>query len=324
MASRTLHTAVQFDLFTALSGCALTAEQIRKKLDLHPRAVPDFTDALVALGLLSRAGTGPKALYSNTLESATFLDRNSPKYRAGIINHFGLRSYGFWNNLPEALRTGKQQNESQKWNDMFNVLYECEEVTERFVESMISINASSHENFAALFDFKPYKTLADLGGSSGTLCCEVAKANPHMTCTSFDLPPLLNIARRTVQKHGMSDRVTCVAGDFFKDDIPRADIIVTAMVLFTNSQERRKFLMRKAYDALPSGGAFVAIEMLIDDERRERVLALMMSLNMLIEFGDATDYSGKDFEECATEIGFVNVVITEIADYIYMAVAYKP
>jgi hypothetical protein len=56
-------------------------------------------------------------------------------------------------------------------------------------------------------------------------------------------------------------------------------------------------LIRSAYDALPPGGALVAIEALIDGAHRENVQGLLMSLNMLIEFGDAFDYSGADFRQ---------------------------
>ena len=45
------------------------------------------------------------------------------------------------------------------------------------------------------------------------------------------------------------------------------------------------------------------IQALIDDERRENLFGLLMSLNMLIEFGEAFDYSGADFRYCR-ETGF--------------------
>ena len=60
-------------------------------------------------------------------------------------------------------------------------------------------------------------------------------------------------------------------------------------------------LIRAVYDALPPGGAFIAVEALIDNARRENVFGLLMSLNMLIEFGDAFDYSAADFEKCAAK-----------------------
>ena len=82
-------------------------------------------------------------------------------------------------------------------------------------------------------------------------------------------------------------------------------------------------LIRAAYDALPPGGALVAIEALIDDARRENVQGLLMSLNMLIEFGDAFDYSGADFRQWCGEVGFKHFEVIHLAGPSSAAVAYK-
>ena len=82
-------------------------------------------------------------------------------------------------------------------------------------------------------------------------------------------------------------------------------------------------LIRKAYEALSPGGAFVVIEALIDDARRENAFGLMMSLNMLIEFGDAFDYSGSDFAGWCREVGFRDVKIIPLTAPWGAAVAYK-
>ena len=59
----------------------------------------------------------------------------------------------------------------------------------------------------------------------------------------------------------------------------------------------------------PEGGAFIIIENLIDDARRENAFGLMMSRNMLIEFGDAFDFTGSDFAGWCREAGFKDVDI---------------
>ena len=80
---------------------------------------------------------------------------------------------------------------------------------------------------------------------------------------------------------------------------------------------------RAAYDALPPGGAFIAVEALIDNARRENVFGLLMSLNMLIEFGDAFDYSAADFEKWCREIGFKRFEVIPLAGPSSAAIAYK-
>src|SRR5204863_7540022 len=74
--SKVLLTAVTFDLFTTL-GQRLTGAEIGKKLELRPRGVADFLDALVAMKFLEREGDGADAKYFNTPATALYLDRNS-------------------------------------------------------------------------------------------------------------------------------------------------------------------------------------------------------------------------------------------------------
>ena len=122
--SKVLLTAVTFDLFTVLGQGRLTAVEIGKKLDLHPRGVSDFLDALVAMKFLEREGDGADAKYDNTPATALYLDRNSPRYIGGIPEMLNARLFKYWNDLPEALRTGKPQNETKHGGkNIFDELY---------------------------------------------------------------------------------------------------------------------------------------------------------------------------------------------------------
>jgi hypothetical protein len=323
-ASKTLLSAVELGLFTALAKRKMTGAEIAAALDLDARAVPDFPDALVALGFLQRSGDGPGALYANTPETALFLDRNSKGYIGGILEMANQRLYPFWADLTEALKTGAPQNETKHSGaPMFAKLYEAPERLAQFMDAMSGVSAANFKAFAHKFDFSNYKTLCDVGGATAQLSCFVAEANPHMRCVSFDLPQVLPIAISRIKQAGLSDRVTAVSGDFFADALPRADIVTMGMILHDWNLEKKKRLIGKAYEALPPGGAFVAIEALIDDQRRKNAFGLLMSLNMLIEFGDAFDYTGADFAGWCREAGFSRFDIIPLTGPSSAAVAYK-
>jgi precorrin-6B methylase 2 len=323
-ASKTLLSAIELKLFTALARSPMTAAEIARNLALNERAVPDFPDALVALGLLERTGNGPEARYANTPEGALFLDANSPAYVGGILEMANARLYRFWADLTEALKTGKPQNETKHSGEpMFAKLYEVPERLEQFMNAMSGISAGNFRAFAEKFDFSAYRTLCDVGGATGQLSCMVAAAQPHMSCTSFDLPNVVPIATRRIAQAGLSDRVKAVGGDFFADPLPSADVITMGMILHDWNLEKKKRLIAKAYEALPEGGAFVVIEALIDDERRKNAFGLLMSLNMLIEFGDAFDYTGADFAGWCREAGFRRFAVIPLAGPSSAAVAYK-
>jgi len=323
-ASKTLLSAVELGLFTELAKAPMTGAEIAERLGLGPRAVPDFPDALVALGFLERDGDGSKARYSNTPDSAAFLDRNSADYIGGILEMANARLYRFWADLTEALKTGEPQTEiKHSGESMFAKLYEVPERLEQFMNAMVGISAGNFKAFAHKFDFSKYTTLCDIGGATGQLSCIVAAGNPHMRCLSFDLPKVLPIATRRIEAVSLGDRVKAMAGDFFTDDLPKADVITMGMILHDWNLENKKMLIGKAYDALPEGGALVVIEALIDDARRENAFGLLMSLNMLIEFGDAFDYSAADFFGWCREAGFRKFEVIPLMGPSSAAVAYK-
>ncbi len=322
--AKTLLSAVELGLFSSLAEAPKTAEELRAALGLHPRAVPDFPDALVALGFLERDGDGPAARYRNTPDTATFLDKRSPAYMGAFLEMANARLYPFWGDLTEGLRTGRPQNELERTGtSMFEALYADPGRLAQFIEAMRAVSAPNFAAFAETFDFSDYHTLSDVGGASGQLSCLVAARHPHLRCTTLDLPAVVPIAQRHIAAAGLADRVTAAAIDFFADPIPPADVVTMGMILHDWNREKKLHLIRAAHDALPAGGAFVAIEHLIDDARRANAFGLLMSLNMLIEFGDAFDFTGADFAGWCRAVGFRETRVIPLTATASAAVAYK-
>ena len=322
--SKVLLTAVEFGLFTRLGGRRITGAELGAELNLHPRAIADFFDTLVALRFLGRVGDGPGSLYFNPPEAALYLDQASPRYVGGILVMLNARLFKYWHDLPEALRTGKPQNEVKHGQKgVFEELYADLPKLEQFLGAMTGLSRINFEAFAGKFDFSRYQTLCDVGGATGLLCIEAAKKHSHLKCISFDLPPVEPIAQRHIAAAGLSSRIRTAGGDFFKESLPKADVITMGMILHDWNLEKKMHLIRLAYDALPTGGALVAIEALIDDARRENAFGLLMSLNMLIEFGDAFDFSGADFRKWCGEVGFKRFEIVRLNDTHAAAIAYK-
>ena len=323
-AAKTLLSAVELELFTHLGDGAASASELELTLGLHPRATHDFLDTLVALGLLRREGDAPGARYANTPDTAAFLDKNSPSYIGGILEMMNSRLYEFWGGLTEALQTGRPQNEiKHSGKPMFEELYADPARLEQFMNAMSGISLGNFHALAEKFDFSRYSTVCDVGGATGQLSLILAGHHPHLHCTSFDLPPVEPIAQRTIAAAGLADRVSTATGDFHADPLPRADVITMGMILHDWNLDAKMHLIKSAYDALPEGGAFIVIESLIDDARRQNAFGLMMSLNMLIEFGDAFDFTGSDFAGWCREVGFRDVEILPLAGPSSAGIAYK-
>jgi hypothetical protein len=142
------------------------------------------------------------------------------------------RLFGFWNNLGVALKTGKPQNEIlASGKSMFEALYADETRLETFLEAMTGIQMANFAQLAEKFDFSRYRTVSDIGGALALLSRVVGLRHQHLTFTSFDLPPVTALAQKHITAAGMQDRIAAVAGDFFRDDLPKADVVTMGNIL---------------------------------------------------------------------------------------------
>ena len=261
----------------------------------------DFLDTLVALGFLERKD----GVYSNTRDSGLFLDRQKPSYVGGILEMANQRLFRFWADLTEALRTGRPQNEAKGGGESpFAALYADPERLKQFLAAMTGISHGANLAIGAKFPWARYKTFVDVGTAQGDLAVQVALAHPHLSGVGFDLAPVGPVFEDYARRTGAAPRLRFVAGDFFTEPLPKTDVVMMGHILHDWDLEQKKMLVRKAFDALPAGGALIVYESIIDDARAANAFGLLMSLNMLIETPGGFDYTGADCAGWMRECGF--------------------
>ena len=300
-ASKTLLSAIEMGLFSELAHGPQSFESLSGRLGLHARSARDFLDALVALGFLTRNG----GQYGNTTETDLFLDRKKPSYVGGILEMANHRLYPFWGHLTEALRTGAPQNEVKSGGAaIFEELYADPARLKQFLGAMTGISHGANMTIARAFPWKDYHTFVDVGTAQGDLAAQIALANPHLRGVGFDLPQVAPVFEEYVAGVGVAERLSFVDGDFFKHDIPKTEVVLMGHILHDWDLPTKKMLIKKAFDALPTGGALVVYEAIIDDDRSKNAFGLLMSLNMLIETPGGFDYTGADCAGWMKEAGF--------------------
>jgi hypothetical protein len=300
-ASKTLLSAIEMGLFTELARGPEPFDAVVGRLGLHPRSARDFLDALVALGFLKRMGDR----YSNTVETDLFLDRGKASYVGGILEMANHRLYPFWGRLTEALRTGQPQNEIQTGGPgLFETLYADPARLKEFLAAMTGLSHGSNMAIAQAFPWKEYRTFVDVGTAQGDLAVQIARANTDLRGVGFDLPEVAPIFEEYAAALGVADRLTFVPGNFFNDAFPKADVVLMGHILHDWDLPTKKMLIAKAFDAVPTGGALIVYEAIIDDDRSTNAFGLMMSLNMLIETPAGFDYTGADCAGWMKTAGF--------------------
>ena len=300
-ASKTLLSAVEMEVFTELAKRPEDLETLTGRLGLHPRSARDFLDALVALGFLQRED----GVYSNTPATDLYLDKRKPSYIGGLLEMANRRLYGHWSKLTTALRTGQPQGEAgPAGEEPFAAIYADPERLKTFLRAMTGVSRGANLAIAAKFPWAKYRTVVDAGPAQGDLLVQVMLHNKHLIGIGFDLPEVGPVFEEYVEEHGLEERVKFQGGSFFAEALPRADVVMMGHILHDWNVDEKRMLIRKAYDALPEGGALIAYDSVIDDERRTNSFGLLMSLNMLIESPGGFDYTGAECIGWMKDAGF--------------------
>jgi hypothetical protein len=255
----------------------------------------------VALGFLQRVD----GKYSNTSSTDAFLDKRKSSYVGGILEMANRRLYSFWGNLTIALRTGELQNEAKGGGpNFFAALYAEPENLKGFLKAMTGLSTGVNRLIAGKFPWKNYRTATDVGTAQGDLIVQVALANPYISGIGFDLAEVARTFEDYVAANGLTSRVAFQAGSFFDEDLPKADVVMMGHILHDWNLQEKKLLVRKAFKAIPDGGALIVYDSIIDDDRSQNAFGLLMSLNMLIETPGGFDYTGADCVGWMKEAGF--------------------
>lgn len=300
LGAKALLSAVELGVFTILAKEPLDLDATRERIGLAERGARDFLDALVALGLLARDEHGR---YANTPEADLYLDRGKPTYLGGEFEHLNTRVYRHWDRLTAALRSGEPQSGTRATGN-YPALYSDQAALETFVKGMAGGTLQAAEALAARFSWQRHRSMIDIGTAQGVLPVRIAQMHPHISSGGFDLPHVQPLFERYVREHGLADRLRFHPGDFFADPLPAADVLIMGRILHNWDLATKRMLLKKAYDALPVGGALLVYERLIDDERRVNAGGLLASLNMLVMTSGGFDFTGADCISWMREAGF--------------------
>lgn len=296
--AKLLLTAVEFGLFTVLDAAPATVEEVRAKLGLGRRGVREFLDGLVALGLIERDGE----TYANGSAASEFLVRGKDNYSGGFLERANRMLYPAWGKLSDALRTGEPQAQTA-----YGAVAADPAKRDAFLQMMDSVNGLLVADLLTLFPWSEQGSVADIGGARGNVAGLLAKANPGLRGTVFDLPTIAGPARDHLASLGVADRVEFQGGDFFTDELPSADVLIMGHVLHNWSAQQRQELVNKCYAALPPGGSLLIYDAMLDDERQD-ISKLLVSINMLLVTDSGSEYPVGECHEYLEKAGFQRTI----------------
>ena len=296
--SKTMFAAVRLGVFDRLAEGPAHAGVLAAggSIDTMERLL----DACVSLGLLDKNGE----TYSNSALAAKYLARDSPDTLAGYISYSNQVLYPLWGALEDAVREGRH-----RWKQVFGLdgplfshFFETEEKKRDFLLGMHGFGRLSSPAVVRAFDLGGFQRIVDLGGATGHLAMAAAAAWPGLRAAVFDLPEVIETAR----PFAAGTAVELLAGDFFSDPLPEADLYSLGRILHDWSEEKIERLLAKIYDSLPPGGALLVAEKLLDEDLCGPAHGHMQSLNMLV-CTEGRERSFSQYADLMQQAGFGEV-----------------
>ncbi|XP_072221960.1 acetylserotonin O-methyltransferase 2 [Leuresthes tenuis] len=309
--SKVIFSACELGVFDLLlkSQEALSAQHVAQELGSNVDGMERLLDALVGIEILEVEKTDGTALYSSTDVANLYLAKGSAKSLHDMIIYQSQTIYPLWNNMVDAIREGKNQNEKTfglPSEDVFQALYRSEEEMKKFMGLMNSSWVLDGHDIVTAFNLSCFQRIVDLGGCTGALAHEIAKAYPSSSVTVFDLPKVVEAAQKYFWQE--NDAVAFQTGDFFSGEIPGADLYVLARIIHDWPEEKCLTLLKKIYDTCKPGAGVLLVEAMLFENRRGPVMAQIFSLNMLVQ-AEGRERPPSKYTHMLNKTGFQDVQV---------------
>ncbi|KAL0922895.1 hypothetical protein M5K25_006929 [Dendrobium thyrsiflorum] len=186
--------------------------------------------------------------------------------------------------------------EQSRFNDLFNKGMACDSLIVGDVLKRVGREA-----------FNGIGTLVDVGGGTGMTAAALAKAFPGLKCTVFDLPHVVNSAKKI-------DGIQYVGGDMFLG-LPSADVALLKWILHDWSDEDCIRILQRCKEAIPpkeKGGKVIVIDMVVGVGINTKVLMetqLLFDLEMMI-VATGKERDENEWRELFVAAGFSDYKIT--------------
>ncbi|HYW48344.1 MAG TPA: class I SAM-dependent methyltransferase [Bryobacteraceae bacterium] len=278
--SKTMFTAVSMGVFDRLHDAPARASGLAAAMGVDAAPLERLLDGCAAMGLLRKIA----GVYANEPVADTYLYAGSPDSLRGYVRYSDEALYPMWGNLAAAIAEG-----THRWKQTFGLegsifssFFRTPEAMRDFLRAMHGFGMLTSPKVVTAFDLGRFRRLVDLGGATGHLAIAACERYPQMRAVVFDLPRVAPFAHEQVALSPARDRIEVVAGDFFQDELPEADLYAAGRVLHDWPEEKIDALLGRACRRLPEGGALLLAEWLLNEDGVGPVAANLQSLNMLI------------------------------------------
>jgi SAM-dependent methyltransferase len=296
--SRVLLTAYELDLFSVLGDGGKPSGEVARALGTDARATDRLMNALCAMGLLAKQGDR----FSNTPSASRVLVKGRPEFLAGLMHMVHL--WETWSTLTAAVRQGG------------SVAARAADVNGRGADWLRAFIAAMHwracqhaRGVVGLLDLSGVSRVLDVGAGSAAYAMAFVRARDGITAVAFDLPNVVPLTQEYIRQEGLAGKVETVVGDYGVDPLGSGfDLVLLSAIIHSNSPSQNRALIRKAAEALASGGQVVVQDFIVDEDRTGPPFAALFALNMLVGTGAGDTYTESEVRQWMEEAGLRHVM----------------
>jgi SAM-dependent methyltransferase/predicted transcriptional regulator len=297
MKSRVILTAAELDLFTKLDQNSISAKDLAAMLDLNERAATRILDCLITFELLEKQNNCYR-----TTDKGSYLSSMHPHSILPSVKH-SIRLWKNWNHLTVAIKEGTNPHVQPLNNKTVS-----DEERKAFIGSMHIGAKKLASKISDVYDSRPFKRLLDIGGGSGAYTIAFLQKNPQLQGIIYDLDGVIPIAEEKIREVQLQNRVSFVAGDYNKDELPgECDLALLSAVIHQNSPEQNLSLFQKIYRTLELGGALLIRDHVMDTTRTRPPMGALFALNMLVSTSAGDTYTFDEIKDNLEMAGFEKV-----------------
>ncbi|MFF3445279.1 methyltransferase [Streptosporangium sp. NPDC002721] len=319
VATPVLHLADRTGVLDHLIGHgSASAAKIAGALGLDEETLDRMLLVLVSFGVVRRTVTGE---YLVPAEAAPYVDRADPRYIGGFVTHLVEETARQMTRLPAYLERGKAVVDQDR-PAPFATLFRDGDATRRFMSAMWDLSYGPSRELAVLADLDGLEHLVDVGGACGPFAVAALERAPRLRATVFDLPVAERYLAERRAEHGLEDRLTFTAGDFFADDLPEGDLLAFGYIFSDWTDEICAKLLEKAYRACRPGGRVLVMERLFDDSSDGPLATSVMNLTMHMETCGRHRTAG-EYIALLTSAGFTRCEVRRSGGAKHLVLAHK-
>jgi cyclopropane fatty-acyl-phospholipid synthase-like methyltransferase len=269
-------------LFWQLDEKPLTAPEISQRLSIPLNRCSVLLQMLCGLGLLDDTADGYAV---SALARQTILDAHSRETWAFLAREVRFRLPAVLDlplNIGKPISTWEAQNLRAPF--YFKQIVDESDYAAQFTRMLYEIHIPMAEQLANVLNLTGVNRLLDLGGGSGVVSFALLRKQPEITALVVDVENVCKIGQEIAAANGLDTRITYLAYDFIKDDLPTG----FDMALLCDTGASNDVLFHKIHAALNPNGRLILVEQFAPKQDRVAPSHLVWTFLSSLEFPDKT------------------------------------